>query len=88
MANGSDLSLTFAENDSPESASDVSSTILKKSQRSSKASTPLPPMPRKMPIYNHTFADLSNTKLEQFPSEILERFSGLKVHSSSFLNFV
>ncbi|XP_076682082.1 uncharacterized protein LOC143376097 isoform X2 [Andrena cerasifolii] len=79
MANGSDLSLTFVEDDSPESASDVSSSILKKSQKSSKTSTPLPPMPRKRPVYNDTFADLSNANLEQFPSEILERFSGLKM---------
>lgn len=42
-------------------------------------SPPLPPVPKKEPIYNDMFADFSNTDLKQFPIAILNNFSQLRV---------
>ncbi|KZC07781.1 PREDICTED: E3 ubiquitin-protein ligase LRSAM1-like [Dufourea novaeangliae] len=78
-ANGSDLSLTSTEDTFPDNISDVSGMTLRKSQKSSKTSTPLPPVSKKKSICNETFADFSNSELKQFPNEILNKFSQLRM---------
>ncbi|XP_053984268.1 uncharacterized protein LOC128879291 isoform X2 [Hylaeus volcanicus] len=77
-ATRSDSSLTFVEDTFTENASEVSGLTLKKSQRSSRIGTPLP-VSKKEPICNETFADFSNTEIKQFPNEILNRFSRLRM---------
>ncbi|XP_076163900.1 uncharacterized protein LOC143144903 [Ptiloglossa arizonensis] len=75
---GSDLSLlledTFLDN-----VSDVSDATFKKSQKSSKISIPVLQVSKKVPVCNETFADFSNTELTEFPNEILNKFSQLKM---------
>ncbi|XP_076643934.1 uncharacterized protein LOC143354081 isoform X1 [Halictus rubicundus] len=77
--NESDSSLTFAEDTFPDNASIVSSITLKKSVKSLKISSPLPSVTKKEPVCNETFADFSNTGLKQFPKEILNEISQLRM---------
>lgn len=76
---GNALSLTLVEDISADS-SEVSSMTMKKPHKS-KTSTPLPPTPKKQPIYNKMFADFSNTELKECPRDILNQFPQLKVSS-------
>ncbi|XP_033333109.2 uncharacterized protein LOC117224356 isoform X2 [Megalopta genalis] len=76
--NGSNSSLSFAEDTLPD-VSDASGFTLKRSQRSSKTGSPMPPATKIVPICNETFADFSGINLKQFPKEILNEFSQLKM---------
>ncbi|XP_076231234.1 uncharacterized protein LOC143177256 [Calliopsis andreniformis] len=78
-ANGSDLSLTPAEDSSLDITSDSSSVTLKKSQKSSKINAPLSLIPKRQPVCNEIFADFSNTELKHFPNDILNQFPQLKM---------
>nr|XP_012148129.1 PREDICTED: probable serine/threonine-protein kinase roco5 isoform X4 [Megachile rotundata] len=77
--NENDMSLTFVEDGFPDSASDASSTALKKSQKSSKINTNIPAVSKKEPTCNETFADYSSTELKQFPTEIFNKFPYIRM---------
>nr|XP_031838370.1 probable serine/threonine-protein kinase DDB_G0278509 [Nomia melanderi] len=76
--NGSDSSITYAEDILPDNLSDASDTTLRKSRRSSKTCTPLPPLSKK-PVCNEIFADFSNADLKQFPQKILNEFLDIRM---------
>ncbi|CAK9823668.1 Leucine-rich repeat-containing protein 27 [Anthophora retusa] len=70
----------FIEDTFPDNISDVSSTTLKNSPKSSKSSVHLTSVvPRKQPLCNDTFADFSNTDIKQFPYNVLNYFPHLRM---------
>ncbi|KAK1130786.1 hypothetical protein K0M31_018895 [Melipona bicolor] len=63
-----------------ENTSEASSTTAKESRKSSKSSINLPPLAsKKEPVCNEIFVDFSSMDLKQFPSEILNNFSQLRM---------
>lgn len=67
--------------------SNISSPMPKK--RSSKklrtSVMPLPPPPKKIPVFNEIFLDLTSTGISEFPLNMLDKLSGLKVYGFKFL---
>ncbi|XP_043518965.1 E3 ubiquitin-protein ligase LRSAM1-like isoform X1 [Frieseomelitta varia] len=85
----SDLDLSFVEDSFPDNTSEASSTTAKESRKSSKSSINLPPLaPKKEPVCNEIFVDFSSMDLKQFPSEILNNFSQLRMLYLSNNNLV
>lgn len=77
----SESNLSILEESASEIRSNLSSALPKKrSTRKLKTSVmPLPPPPKKVPICNGVYLDLTSTGVSEFPLDVLDKFSNLKV---------
>ncbi|XP_033318343.1 E3 ubiquitin-protein ligase LRSAM1-like [Bombus bifarius] len=75
-----DLSLAFIDDTYPDNSSEASSATMRESRKSSRSTICLPPLAlKKEPVYDEIFVDFSNMDLKQFPTEILNNFSHLRM---------
>ncbi|XP_025987312.1 leucine-rich repeat-containing protein 27 isoform X2 [Solenopsis invicta] len=78
---GNDSYLSLSEDVLPDSASDVSSITGKKKTKESTVTfvPPSTPPPNRIPVYNETFVDLTNTGLTSLPIETIEKYPAIQM---------